>query len=357
MRRSQSPTRAYSTKRDALKPWSAELSDTRYAVGIINYRTYDDLERCLGSVNSQSVAPAEVIVFDGDSDPARLDKFHLSHPEVTCEPGSNRGYAGGANAILHRVDKLCPEVQFVLILTPDVLLGSSFAAEVLTAMDGFPEVALASGKLMRPDGRTIDSAGIVLPRNRRPRDRGSEEADRGQYENTELVFGVSGAALMLRRSALPDLALDGEVFDEDFFVYHEDTDVAWRANRLGWRALYIPSALAIHSRRWKRRQRFQIDPVVRRHSFKNHYLQMIKNERGRDFLMNVPVFVSWELARLGFALLADRGILAAYADARQLSRRAWRKRRILQVKLRERYSGNGRRVAVTSSISGPARRG
>jgi len=197
----------------------------------------------------------------------------------------------------------------------------------------------------------------VLPRNRRPRDRGSDEVDRGQYQETELVFGVSGAALMLRRSALPELALDGEVFDEDFFVYHEDTDVAWRANRLGWRALYVPSALAIHRRRWQKKQRFQIDPAVRRHSFKNHYLQMIKNERGRDFLMNAPIFVSWELARLGFALLVDRGILAAYADARRLSRRAWRKRRILQAKLRERQPGNGRRVTVASSVSGPARRG
>jgi GT2 family glycosyltransferase len=350
MRRIQSLTRSDSTRRETLAPWDTEVCHPRYVVGVINHHTYDDLERCLGSVKSQSITPAGVFVFDGDSDPARLDKIHLAYPEVIFEPGPNRGYAGGANAILHSVDKLCPDVQFVLILTPDVMLGNSFAAEVLAAMDRFPEAALASGKLMRPDGHTIDSAGVVLPRNRRPRDRGSEEIDRGQYENTELMFGVSGAALMLRRSILPDLALDGEVFDEDFFVYHEDTDVAWRANRLGWRALYVPSAQAIHRRRWRREQRFKIDLVVRRHSFKNHYLQMIKNERGRDFLMNVPVFVSWELARLGFALLADRGILAAYADARHLSRRAWRKRQILQAKLRERHPGDRRRATIAGAV-------
>lgn len=356
MHRVQPPTRPHPTIRRTLDDESAELCGRRYAVGVINYRTYDDLRRCLDSVKQQSIPPTKMIVVDAESDPSQLALIRLSHPEVTCETGPNRGYAGGANAILRSVDKLCPETEFVLILTPDVMLGSSFAAEVLTAMDRFSDVALASGKLMRPDGHTVDSAGIVLPRNRRPRDRGSEEVDRGQYENTEFVFGVSGAALMLRRSAVPELALDGEVFDEDFFVYHEDTDLAWRANLLGWRSLYVPSALAIHRRRWQRNERFRIDPAVRRHSFKNHYLQMIKNERGRDFLMNVPIFVSWELARLAFALLADRGILAAYADAQQLSRRAFQKRRILQAKLRERYSGKGPRFTFPSSASGPARR-
>jgi GT2 family glycosyltransferase len=342
MRRTESPTRLRSTGGETTDNWHAELYAGQYAIGIINYRTYNDLGRCLETVKSQSIAPSEVIVVDGDSDPTRLDEIQRRYPEVRCQPGPNRGYAGGANALLCSVDKLCPEVQFLLILTPDVLLGSSFAAEVLAAMGGCPQAALASGKLMRPDGRTVDSAGVVLPRNRRPRDRGSEEIDCGQYQRTEFVFGVSGAALMLRRSALPDLALDGEVFDEDFFLYHEDTDLAWRANRLGWRALYGPSAGATHSRRWRRSRRFEIAPSVRCHSFKNHYLQMIKNERAGDFLINLPVFALWELARLGFALATDRGVLGAYGDARRLSRRAWKKRRVLQAKLREGRL-NGRR--------------
>ncbi len=68
-----------------------------------------------------------------------------------------------------------------------------------------PEVALASGKLLRPGARLIDSAGIVMGRSRRFRDRGSEQPDDGSYGEVETVFAVSGAALMLRRrgAALP----------------------------------------------------------------------------------------------------------------------------------------------------------
>ena len=82
-------------------------------------------------------------------------------------------------------------------------------------------MALASGKLLRPDGLTIDSAGIVMSRNRRPRDRGSDTPDRGLYDRTERVFAVSGAAIMIRSEAVSDISVDGELFDEDFLAYHE----------------------------------------------------------------------------------------------------------------------------------------
>jgi GT2 family glycosyltransferase len=314
----------------------SDLGDARYAVGIVNHRTYDDLKLCLESVKSQRCAPARVVVVDSDGDPRELEAMASLHPEVHWEAIVNLGFAGGANAVLDCIEKCAPETDFALILNPDVDLEPDFAAAVLEEMTQRPRVALATGKLLRPDRRDIDSAGIVMPRSRRPRDRGSEQADRGQYERTEFVFGASGAALMLRRGVLADLAIDGEIFDEDFFLYHEDTDLAWRANLLGWRVLYVPAARAMHRRRWRREDRFRTPEWVRRHSFKNHYLQIIKNERPGDFWINLPVIAFWELVRLGFALLRDPAVLRGYRDAWRLAPRAWRKRRILQRRVRER---------------------
>ena len=185
---------------------------------------------------------------------------------------------------------------------------------------------------MRPDRLTLDSAGIVLPAHRRPRDRGSEQHDRGQYDRGEYVFGASGAAMMLRSAALADLALEGEVFDEDFFLYHEDTDLSWRAHVLGWRVYYEPLARAVHARGWKKDQRFRVPPAVRRHSFKNYYLQLIKNESAAGFLLRLPVLLAWEVLRLGHAAIRDPQILPAYADAWGLAGRAFHKRRILRAR-------------------------
>jgi GT2 family glycosyltransferase len=321
----------------AAAPRANEASSLpRYSVGVVNYRTYADLERCLQSLSKQRLAPLSIVVVDASEDPARFEDMRERHPDVIWEGRPNRGFAAGANSVLERIDGAAPESEYVLILNPDVELEPDYVANLLAEMRCYPEVGLASGKLVRPDTAYIDSAGIRLPRHRRPRDRGSEEPDRGQYDRTEFVFGVSGAAVMLRRAALPDLAIDGEVFDEDFFLYHEDTDVSWRANLLGWRVLYVPSARATHARRWRRSGRFQMAEPVRRHSFKNHYLQMIKNERVGDFLINLPAIAFWEVGRLGFAVLRDRAMLSGYREAWQLGARAWQKRRILQHRARAR---------------------
>ena len=144
--------------------------------------------------------------------------------------------------------------------------------------------------------------------------------------------------MVLRRDVLPRLRIDDEIFDEDFFLYHEDTDLAWRAHNLGMRSLYVPSARAVHQRGWKRADRFDMPDDVRRHSFKNHYLQILKNERGRDFLLNLPVLLTWEILRLGFVLLRDRAMWVAYRDALRLAPRAWQKRRWINRKLGKRRS-------------------
>lgn len=302
----------------------------RYGVGIVNYHSYDDLEECLDSVKSQALPPAIVLVVDADSEPEQLEDLRERHPEVVFVPRPNLGYAAGANEVLRQLVARVPGLEFALVMNPDVELDFCFAENLLAAMGERREVALATGKLLRPDGVTIDSAGIVLPPNRRPRDRGSEEIDGGQYDRLEYVFGASGAALMLRVSALDEIAIDGEVFDEDFFVYHEDTDLAWRVNLLGWRVLYVPTAIATHARCWRSNRRFLIPVTVRRHSFKNHYLQMIKNEQGWDFARHLPVILVWELARFVFALVRDREMLGAYRAAAELAPRAWARRRWLR---------------------------
>jgi len=313
------------------------MSD-RYVVGIVSYRSYDDLGRCLESVASQEHRPEAVHVLDGDADPAQLEALAERFPSASFEVGPNRGYAGGANRLLAGIAERHPDVPWCLLLNPDVVLDAEFAERLLAAVADRPDVAVATGKLLRPDGRTIDSAGIELPRHRRPRDRGSEQPDLGQLDEAGDVFGASGAAMLLRRAALSDLALDGEIFDEDFFVYHEDTDLCWRAQRLGWRVHYEPGARAFHARGWRRAARFQVPVSVRRHSFKNHYLQLIKNESGRDWVRGLPVFVAWETLRLGYAVLRDPAVLPAYADAWRLSRRALRKRRLLHAKIAGRTS-------------------
>jgi len=313
-----------------------------WAVGVVNHGSYDDLAECLASVERQTSSPCGVLVVDTGVDPARLDALRVRYPGYVFEQRANRGWGAGVNRVLAWCDERNPDAEFVLLLNPDMSLDAEFGERLVAAIARDPSVAIATGKLLRPGRQELDSAGIRLPRHRRPRDRGSGERDVGRFDRPEYVFGASGAAMLVRRSAMEAIAIEGEVVDEDFFAYQDDTDLCWRAHRFGWRVLYEPAARAVHGRRWRREGRFAIDVGVRRHSFKNHYLQIIKNERAIDFLRNLPWIAAWEVARLGFAIAFDRAILPAYAAALREAPTAWAKRRVV-----------ARRVAALRSTVGP----
>jgi GT2 family glycosyltransferase len=305
----------------------------RYLVGIVHHRGYPELASCLASLAEQSIPAGAVAVVDHDPEPNAQACLRARFPQVHWLSGPNRGFAAGANRALAEAARRDPGAEFLLLLNHDVALERDFAEVLVREMRVRPGVALASGKLLRRDGRTLDSAGIAMGRSRRARDRGAEKPDRGQYERIERVFGVSGAALMIRRAAIAALEVEGELFDEDFFAYHEDTDLAWRARLLGWSSLYVPAARAAHRRGWPRGGWPDIDPEVRRHSFKNRYLEMIKNERPREFLRDLPAILLWEGVRLGHACLRDPSRLPAYAHAWRLVGRAWAKRRVIHRRL------------------------
>ena len=306
----------------------------RWGAGIVNHGSFDDLERCLESLARQSLPAAAIVVYDTGEDPARFETERAAHPEILFESGPNRGYAGGANRVVERLTSETTPLDYILVLNPDVELDSDFSLHLIEGIDRRPRVAIATGKLLRPDRRTLDSAGIFFPRHGRPRDRGSDALDRGQFDAVELVDAVSGAAMMLRIAALDDLTLEGELFDESFFAYHEDTDLCWRARRFGWQILYEPRAIGVHVRGWQRARRAGIAISTRRHSFKNHYLQLVKNETLGHGLRNLPWLLGWEILRFGFVVLRDRPMLGAYTEAWRALPEARRKRALVQSKAR-----------------------
>ena len=66
--------------------------------------------------------------------------------------------------------------------------------------------------------------------------RGLYEPDHGQFDKAEEIFGACGGAALYRKAMLDQIGL----FDEDFFAYHEDVDLAFRARLFGWKCMYVP---------------------------------------------------------------------------------------------------------------------
>src|SRR5207244_1165265 len=118
-------------------------------------------------------------------------------------------------------------------------------------------------------------------------ERGGVEPGLGQFDEPGARLGASGAAALYRPVARRTVAIDGQYFDEDFFAYREDADLAWRCRLLGWNSIYVPAAVAQHRRRVTPERRRELPKEINYHSVKNRFLLRLNNMTGnlyrRDF--------------------------------------------------------------------------
>jgi len=188
---------------------------------------------------------------------------------------------------------------------------------------------LAIGRdLKTPRHARIDSAGLYFTPAVRHFDRGWNEPDDGRFRQFEYVFGASAAAALYRREMVADIADGVNFFDPDFFAYREDADVAWRAQLLGWRCLYVPGAEGYHVRRVNPGNRGAVPGVLNMHSVKNRFLMRIKNMSGGLYRRFWRPTTARDLLVLGGCLLREPRSLPAFWHVARCMPRAigWRRR-------------------------------
>jgi GT2 family glycosyltransferase len=284
------------------------------SVLLVTWNSAKFLDDCCASLDRQDYRDLEVIVVDNASTDgtrellrSRESAWHVIYNEA------NVGFAAGQNQAFQQA-----KGEWLLCLNPDVLLSADFVSRLVAAGSVHAEAGSVCGKLLRwnpnataPQTQVIDSTGIYFTRNMRHLDRGGEEVDSGQYDRQQWVFGATGAAAMFRRSFVEAASVNGQFFDEEFFSYREDADLAWRGQLMGWKCLYQPSAVAWHVRRVTPERRENLPVEINWHSVKNRFLMRGKNASGwlcRRLLFPVA---ARDLMVVGYALLRDWRMLSA----------------------------------------------
>lgn len=307
------------------------------SVTVVTHNSESVIVRCLESVLAQDWPEREVFVVDNASqDRTRSllagyqDRIQIVHN------AENRGFSAAQNQALRQT-----KGDWVLVLNPDALLAPDFISRLVQAGSLDPRVGTVCGKLLRalpgleiPTEPQVDSAGIYFTPTFRHFDRGFRRPDGDEYNQPAYVFGATAAAALYRRKMIEDVSLEGEFFDEDFFLYREDADVSWRAQLQGWRCLYLPDAIGYHVRRVFPECRRQLPGTINFHSVKNRFLMRMKNVTWPLYWRNVLPVTARDLAIIGYCLLAEWSSLPAFPSVLHFWRRTLAKRRIIQQRRR-----------------------
>ena len=305
----------------------------RVTVVLITWNSASYLRRCLDGIARQTHPDIEFINVDNASADHSAERVREAFPH--CHQiinSANCGFAAAANQAIRIASG-----DFVALCNPDAFLTPEYLSRIVAAFDQAGEnFGAATGKLMRARGDdieptdAIDSMGIRMTRSGRHLDIQLSVVG-SQFSE---VFGVSGAAAVYRKSCIIDVTINNEYFDEDFFAFREDADVAWRARLFGWRAMVVPEAIAYHVRTVTPERRRSLPPEINMHSVKNRFLLRLKNEGAYLAVRNAPFELTRDLMVITAALTIERSSLPALKWLWRNRRRILEKRREVQKRRR-----------------------
>jgi len=299
-------------------------------VVVVSHQSADDLPACLDALIA-AVGVDRVVVVDNASTDGSADIVRQvdSRRVTLLALDDNTGFAGGCNRGFNELG----DVDVVVTCNPDVVVEPGCLARAAAVLAEEPSLGAVAPRLMRSDGRTVDSVGQVLARGRlEVRDRGyGRPLDDTLLEPVD-VLAPCGALGVYRRSALEAVAEPDGPWAEDFFCFWEDLELGWRLVRAGWGVRTAPDAVGTHRRgagadpgtgplRWRRPPHLEACVIT------NRWMTLLRHLHGVDLAGRLPLLLPWDLG------LVTVGILRRPKLARYLAHRwplvvdAWRGRR------------------------------
>jgi GT2 family glycosyltransferase len=220
---------------------------------IVNYRSYEELTRCLASLEPDRGALARVTVVDHESDMVAAAAVTARFPWIDLvERATNEGFATGVNLGVAR-----GRSGFLLLLNPDCVADGDAVRNLIDFAVHQRDVAIVGPRILNPDGTVQGSARRFpgwttfvagrsswltkrFPQN--PLSRWNLPALTGLTSPIDVDW-VSGACMLIRREAFERVG----GMDEQFFLYWEDADLCRRLGQTGWRTTYFPASTIVHA--------------------------------------------------------------------------------------------------------------
>ncbi len=195
---------------------------------------------CLSSLRQQTHGDFDVVIVDNSGKGLVHRLLHQSEAArlgaMVIEMDHNVGFGAAVNAAFRR-----SRAPFLATLNDDAVACPGWLEALVTAMETQSDAGMCASQVRLSGERRLDSAGMLICRDGSSKQRGHLRAPDAFRVREEVLFPSASAALY-RRAMLDQTGF----FDEEFFLYCEDTDLGLRARWAGWKCVYVPEAAVEH---------------------------------------------------------------------------------------------------------------
>lgn len=289
-----------------LRPVAPEVAPV--AILIVAYKSRETIPAVIAALECQTVRPARVrILENGSPADSRVNPDDVPDWIELVVSETNTGFAGGNNLLAKGIEE-----DWLLLLNPDAFPEPDWLEEFMAATERWPEASLfGCTQLTHGMPGVLDGAGDVYHVTGLP-----YRASYGmRHEPPEdgYVFGPCGASAMIKRSVFE--ALEG--FDEDYFCYVEDVDLAYRARLMGELSVQVRDARVSHMGYASSGRRSSFATY---HGVRNRLWTFFKNTPGWAVWALAPLHMSVTLlhwlssARFGLFTTFGRAVRDAFSD-------------------------------------------
>ncbi len=247
------------------------------SVIITNWNGKEWLPTCFDALSRQTYRDFEIIFVDDGSTDGSAAWVAEHYPQARLI--AQKPHVGFAAA--NNIGIKAAVGKYIITLNNDTMPDENFLQAMVAGLVA-PDVGMVAAQMRLWDApHVLDSAGITVDWAGFGWNRGFGQPV-SAWGTPQDVFGPCAGAALYRRAMLDEIGL----FDEDFYAYYEDVDLAWRAQRARWRCRYTPEAQVLHKhsatgRLFNKKKVFLLN--------RNRLWTIIKNYAPIDFLWALPI--------------------------------------------------------------------
>lgn len=270
------------------------------SVIIVNHNGIDFVDTCLRSVLSSQYKNFEIIFVDNGSTDGSHEYVKKTFGNESklrfVENFSSVGPAVGRNS-----GARVSGGKYLIFLDNDTQVDKNCIGELTGVLEKDNLIGAAQAKLLRMDSNLYDCAGDYLGPLGFLVERSRGQEDRGQLDFVADILSAKSAASIIRRELFERI----RGFDEDYYMYLEETDLSWRVWLAGYRVVFIPTAIVYHAFNTPKKdfKKYYPSYIVRYYGCRNYITTLIKNLQFKNLIGVLPLHVySWLVMAVLFSL-------------------------------------------------------